>query len=212
MFMRQIILTRTALLLAGVASTALPQQAARFNDNLLGLPPVKGAAFSGAETIQSGSAPPRLYRVYRDSEGRTATVPAISPTAYNPNLIEIDDPVMGNWYIVDQRTKIVHVCKLPPQRQKSAAPSASAKVLSLGSLTLFGVETEGTRVYVRNNWMVEQWRSKDLQMSLIVRTVTDHGTAVTEFTDLTLGEPPSSVFQVPSGFSRVDEISPFAVN
>ncbi len=192
------------------------QTATRFADVLLTRPTVTGAPFSATRTdtsklTQTGRETTRSYKLYRDSAGRTSAVPADTPSGYNPRFNEIDDPIAGYWYILDVNTHTAYQFKMPPKiaRQPSAAPKP--EVSSLGTMQLLGVQAEGTRTFMPNGNMIERWDSPQLHLTMVLRTVTETGTGVTQITELTPADPPSSVFAVPSDYTVVQQTSPFVI-
>jgi hypothetical protein len=98
------------------------------------------------------------------------------------------------------------------QRAQQTA-SGEANVEQLGTLTIAGVQADGTRVTLtipagqvgNQNPLVivtERWYSKDLEAT-VLSTHTDprSGTSSYQFTKLQQIEPPASLFQIPSGYT-----------
>lgn len=145
--------------------------------------PVKGAPYSAqavTETIQVLSDGNRIQRkmtssVYRDSEGRTrreqsmAGFGPLAPPEGGPEMIFIADPVSGNSYMLDGRTRTAHAAGATPamairhkvregrekpqvfERRihmsvaKPAQGPPEVKSESLGTQMIEGILAEGTR-------------------------------------------------------------------
>ncbi len=86
--------------------------------------------------------PPRKSSFYRDSQGRTFTVP--SRGFNNPLLSTLVDPVAEFWYVLESDKKIVHRIKMPVMPQRPPITPNKYSV-SLGSQYLLGVQAEGQR-------------------------------------------------------------------
>ncbi len=210
------------VLQASFSCAALAQrEGMRFTDVSLKRPPVEGKPFSAEESVENQVFPfgqpaapvVRKYRLYRDSQGRTASVPAEVPGGYNINLKEVDDQVAGYWYILDSARHIAHRIKMPPAMappKPAASHSPEHVVTLLGSQTLLGVQAEGRRDYINGN-MVERWDCRDLQLVMLLRTSNQGGQGLTQITSLNLGDPPAEIFQIPPDYKVVDETSPFTL-
>jgi hypothetical protein len=167
------------------------------------------------QTTGKGRGTSRLYRLYRDSQGRTMSCPPFQSGGYSNNMTEIDDPAAGDWYILDARAQVAHKGAIPPRPPTpSLSPSTATapNVLDMGMRIILGQQATGTITTTANGAQsVERWNCADLQLVLLMRAVNRSLTAVTEFTSLQLGDPPAAYFQVPSGYSVVNEPGPFTV-
>jgi len=160
--------------------------------------------------------PPRSYKFYRDAEGRTLTVPAIitgsaeqKSAAYNPNLTEIVDPVAKYWYVLDAAAKVVHRSQMPSAVLPK--PASNTNFSPLGSQLFFGVPANGSRVASPGGVVTELWRSEDLQLTILSRISTSKATYGKQIVSLQLGDPAPALFEVPTGYTLVDETGPFTV-
>ncbi len=160
--------------------------------------------------------PARSYKYYRDAEGRTLTVPAIvtgtakqKSSAYNPNLTEIVDPVAKYWYVVDAARKVVHRSQMPSG--EPAKPARNPNSSSLGSRLFFGVQANGSRVAPPNGTVTELWFSEDLQLAILSRISSSKATFSKQIVSLQLGDPAPALFQIPGGYTLVNETGPFTV-
>lgn len=166
--------------------------------------------------------------IARDSQGRVRremTLPAIGAFATTsegaPHVIFINDVVAGTQYILEPDRKIAHQVRLERRGgrfrvQNNAAPSADdgkGTTASLGTQTISGVEAQGTR-YTRtiptgqigNEKPIvittERWYSPDLQMYVMTKTTDPmRGDSVRQLTNIRMGEPDPSLFQVPPDYT-----------
>ncbi len=157
---------------------------------------------------EKNPSPARLYKYYRDAEGRTATVPARS-SAYNQNLIEIVDPVARYWYVVDAAAKVVHRSQMPSG--KPAAPATNPYTSALGSQLFFGVQARGSLVTPPNGLVTELWFSEDLQLLIQSRISSSKATTTKQIVRLQLGDPAPGIFEIPTAYTLVSETGPFTV-
>ena len=77
--------------------------------------PFEGPAFAGApysaEEVSSGGA---VRKLYRDSSGRTRVERRLSMGRQDgPTIVEIDDPVAGFRYVLDQQARVAHRYRAP---------------------------------------------------------------------------------------------------
>jgi len=159
---------------------------------------------------------------------RTVSRPA---DATEHEVISILDPVAGYAFRLDPATKTATQTRIggPEGRgdgghggrgrgdgtRHDGPPPASARAQrqDLGTKTVSGVVAAGTRTTetipagaVGNEQPIlvvrETWFSNDLKMPVIV-SVADPlaGDSVVQFSDIVLGEPDASLFQVPAGYS-----------
>lgn len=164
--------------------------------------------------------------VYRDSQGRVRREVAFelatpSTGATKGTMIIITDPVAGVRYILNPQNKTAHQMPLHPPKPPAGAAEgeapakpneANVATTDLGSKTILGLATTGTRVTrtipageIGNakaiEVVTERWYSTDLQIPMSV-THTDPmmGTMNSQVTNVTRGEPSASLFQVPSDY------------
>jgi hypothetical protein len=90
-------------------------------------------------------------------------------------------------------------------------PAPQPGVIPLGNLELLATQAEGTREFMSGGNMIERWYSNGLQLTMILRTVTETGTGLTQITALALGDPPSAVFSLAADYNVVQETSPFVI-
>ncbi|MGA9885371.1 MAG: hypothetical protein WBQ34_16775 [Candidatus Acidiferrales bacterium] len=166
--------------------------------------------------------------VARDSQGRVRremTLPAIGAFATTsqgaPHVIFINDVVAGTQYILEPDRKIAHQVRLDRRGgrfrvQNNAAPpgdDSNVATTSLGTQTINGVQAQGTR-YTRtipagqigNEKPIvittERWYSPDLQMYVMTKTTDPvRGNSVRQLTNIQMGEPEASLFQVPPDYT-----------
>ncbi len=167
--------------------------------------------------------------IARDSQGRVRrdmTLAAIGAFATSnqsaPHAIFINDVVSRTQYILEPNRKIAHEVRLRGgarvrrERGSSQAGGQSAgnvTTVSLGTQTVNGVEAQGTR-YTRtipagaigNEKPIvittERWYSPELQMYVLTKTMDPmRGTDVRQLTNIQLGEPDASLFQVPPDYT-----------
>lgn len=167
--------------------------------------------------------------VYRDSQGRVRREVSFefatpSTGATKGTMIIITDPVAGTRYVLNTQDKTAHQMPLRPPKPPAGAPEgeppakpsdANVTTTDLGSKTILGLQTTGTRVTrtipageIGNakpiEVVTERWFSTDLQIPMVV-THTDPmmGTMSSQVTSITRGEPSASLFQVPSDYKVV---------
>ena len=190
---------------------------------------VTGAPYSGTavtESVQVLRDGNRITRstssnVYRDGQGRTRldqTVGAIGPFATSsdaPKRTYIHDPVAGSQYVLDASTRTAQKMKTwSGNRPEHHPPSSSdAKTESLGSQTIEGVQTEGTRTTITipagkfgNDQAMqivhETWYSPELQVVVLSKhTDPRMGEHTYRLTNINRSEPAKSLFDVPADYS-----------
>ena len=169
--------------------------------------------------------------IARDSQGRVRremTLPAIGAYATSnqgaPHVIFINDVVSGMQYILDPNRKVAHEVRLAMRahlnragrrRGDSTSSSNAADVVttSLGTQTINGVSAQGTRYtrtipagQVGNEKPIvittDRWYSPDLQMYVMTKTTDPvRGDSIRQLTNIQMGEPDPSLFQVPPGYT-----------
>jgi hypothetical protein len=205
----------------------------------LGGKTVTGAPFSAnistqtSQTLADGNTIQHTTSgtIARDSQGRTRrdiTLPNIGPFATSggtpPHAVDINDPVAGVQYILDQDRKVAHEMRLrghgKHRNMTTPGPMLApddrnneVTTTSLGTQMVDGVEAQGTR-YTRTipagqignskpiTIVTERWYSPYLQIVVMnKRTDPMSGDSVTQFTDIQRGEPDPALFQVPSDYT-----------
>ncbi len=166
--------------------------------------------------------------VYRDSAGRTRrdrTLSMIGPWSSSgkpPEIIFIHDPVAGVNYVLNPATKTAYKRELPSEtsspphggmRRGAVAQIGQVSQESLGVQMIAGVEADGTRTTtvipagkIGNERPItitsEAWYSPALQEYVLTkRDDPQFGEIIYQLTNIKLGEPPASLFQVPSGYT-----------
>lgn len=167
--------------------------------------------------------------IARDGQGRVRrdmSLPAIGAFATTseaaPHVIFINDAVSGTQYILEPERKIAHEIRLKlrdKRRQLQAAvetpvdEQGAVATSSLGTQTINGLQAQGTR-YTRtipagqigNEKPIvittERWYSPELQMYIMVKTTDPvRGNSIRQLTNIQLGEPDPSLFQVPPDYT-----------
>jgi hypothetical protein len=201
---------------------------------------VKGEPYSGrntgqiVRTLANGTHLTQPVQVspmfYRDSMGRTRTDPVMTnpPGAAGTTQVsrpyEINDPVAGYRYIVDDFHQIVHrIAACKPARQDNPVwlnPAAE----DLGTQTMQGVTVTGQRetttfppgTYQGNDQTVtrvqETWRSVQLNLEFLSKTTTPEGeTRTNTMTNFSAAEPDPALFRPPQGYQIIDETADFRI-
>lgn len=177
--------------------------------------------------------------VSRDSQGRTRIerplfTPMFGQDPGGPMLIEIQDPVEGAGYILDEQNRVAHRVKLAPTAALKVHPAAQppapvptpprpqpSKPESLGTQTIEGVLAEGTRR--STTWPVgsvgndrpitdsnETWYSQELKLMVLSKSTSlRNGDNVMKLINISRAEPDPALFQPPPGFTVVDEQDSF---
>jgi hypothetical protein len=175
--------------------------------------------------------------LYRDSQGRfrkEVTLPAIGPLAASGqphSFIHLSDPVAGADYVLEPDQKVAR--QMPDhmgmkiktnggpggpgdvlyRNFKTGTTNANVKTESLGTQTIEGMSTEGTRTTrtipageIGNEQPItivsEHWYSADLQMD-VKSTHSDprFGDTTYTLTNIQRTEPAAALFAVPSDYS-----------
>ncbi len=194
-----------------------------------GGPTVKGAPYSATaitEAVQTLANGTRISRkttasVYRDSDGRTRreqTFGSIGPfpaAGEAPRMTFIEDPVAGDQYVLDARTRTAQKMKTrngPPPRNHPPS-SSQAKTEPLGTKTIEGVEAQGTRStltipagQIGNDQPLEivseRWYSRELQVIVLSKhTDPRMGEHVYRLTNISRSEPAKSLFDVAADYT-----------
>lgn len=166
-------------------------------------------------------------RMARDSQGRTYIQHTINggPLAQSgpKNIVFLSDPVAGYSYVLDPDTKTAtrRVLKTPseghPNFAQRTGPMAANRVESdLGTQNINGVTAQGKSIThtipagaMGNAKPIvstsETWFSPDLQIPVMAKHSDPRsGTSVYALTNIQRGDPPASLFQVPSDYTIKD--------
>jgi hypothetical protein len=148
---------------------------------------------------------------FRDSQGRTRTENAQKPAPVW--ITEIIDPVAGIGYILDDQKKIAHrMVLLAPAPRQANAISPGAKIESLGTRTIEGLECEGTRntegSFHGTPFAVDTWISPELHVTMLEKSVNGYSVRLTK---VLMGEPDPSRFQPPLDYTIIDETGSFTM-
>ncbi|HLW82417.1 MAG TPA: hypothetical protein VKS20_10285 [Candidatus Acidoferrales bacterium] len=152
--------------------------------------------------------------------------PLINTSGQVPHIVFIRDPAAGKGYVLNENKKTALTINLPirangrPGRmggamrmKMNAQFKANVQQQSLGTKTMDGLTVQGTQ-YTRtipagrigNDKPIvittEEWYSPQLQM-VVSRTRTDprFGTTTYQLSNVSLNEPPQSMFIVPSDYT-----------
>ncbi|MGA7187914.1 MAG: hypothetical protein WBY66_05400 [Candidatus Acidiferrales bacterium] len=160
---------------------------------------------------------------------REMTLPAIGAFAVVngeslSHVVFLKDPVAGTRYILEENKKIAQQMPDPSvergafrtkefRNPEAVAEKSEVVITSLGTQTIGGVSAQGTR-YTRtipagaigNTKPIvvvsERWYSPDLQMVVMTkRSDPRSGDTTFQMTDVQLGEPAASLFQVPPDYA-----------
>ena len=215
--------------MAFAASPAIPQKVAvgtvHTHIEGIAIPPIADAPFTAKvvvtwdQPLLGGSTVSRRYYtlVARDSQGRVRRemrefLPAESAAEPPLRSFTILDPVSGTRTTC---TKAWMTCATSAYDANLALSESAADRggESLGRQTIEGLPTNGTRETTSNvlgprgNTRLsvthsEAWYSPDLHIDLLVtRTDPQSGVVTLRVTELVQGEPDSSWFAIPSGYS-----------
>ena len=181
--------------------------------------------FEHAQTLSDGNLidQKNTATVYRDSQGRTRLEETRPSNSGNPQqIIRITDPVARVSYVLDPAKKTAHRFTLPPAKTGSSRPSfragSNVNVTSqdLGSNTVNGMFVQGTQTtrtipagQMGNTAPIQitttHWYSPELSVDVSTETNDpQHGKSTTSLTNISRGEPASTLFEVPSDYTVVN--------
>ncbi len=162
--------------------------------------------------------------MYRDSEGRTRRETSLtglaSPGDSSVPLAFVDDPVAGSSFVLDLNKRTV--TRMPSRQpaptsvssrtRPARAANPNLKTESLGRQTIAGLVADGTRTtqtipagQIGNSLPIqvvnERWYSADLQAVILQkRSDPRSGETVSQWTNVSRAEPPSTLFVAPADF------------
>jgi hypothetical protein len=209
---------------------------------------VVGAPYSGervserVQTLTDGTHISTItqnhQKTFRDSQGRirreqslvTSRLQAVEGGEFI--LVEIDDPVAGFTYVLDESNKAAHRYALKAAPQTVAPQPASTRVMKprpqpsreqLGSRNIEGVIAEGTRVTsttpigeVGNDRPIvsihEMWYCQELQLTVLEKSADPrYGEDTARVANISRAEPDPALFMPPAGYTIVDETDSFTM-
>jgi hypothetical protein len=192
---------------------------------------VAGAPYSGQVTFEHTQTLPdgnlidqkNTATVYRDSQGRTRLEEMRPSNSGSPQqIIRITDPVARVAYVLDPAKKTAHRFTLPPAKTGTSQPSfragSNVNVTSqdLGSNAANGMFVQGTQTtrtipagQMGNTAPIQitttRWYSSELSVDVSTETNDpQHGKSMTSLTNISRGEPASTLFEVPSDYTVVN--------
>jgi len=167
-------------------------------------PTVTGAPYS-ADQVQERSVVENgqlvtntavIGHFYRDSQGRTRTESALKNTpAWR---IEIQDPVAGLAYVLDEKTKMAYRTRI-----STTAPARNprATVVNLGTQTIDGLVAEGI-LTTYPALSVETWDSVELKVTVLTKSSNGYSSRLV---NLKREEPDVALFRPPAEYTIVDQ-------
>jgi len=195
----------------------------------ISIPSVPGLPFSATVVIESerewpdGSAQVRrtINIIARDSQGRTRNeVRRLLPESFHgsPELmsVRIFDPQTRIRTTYEPALKTARREFVPKKLSAPNLPNASVHTEDLGTTTLNGLETKGTRQTYTISAVTtedgeplqvvdETWYSPELHLNLLIRHSDPRvGAQTIGVSGLKREEPPASLFEVPRGYQIVD--------
>jgi hypothetical protein len=157
-----------------------------------------------------------------------------------PAVVVISDPVAGYQYVLDPQEHVAHRYAAqftvipPPAATKDDQPPVTDARLdaahetirteSLGTQVIEGLQADGKRMTILRDasrgdtegsgeMVVETWTSSDLRVELLYKC-DDRSSAdnVRGLHEVSRSEPSAALFEVPAGYTIVDETGEFRVN
>jgi hypothetical protein len=210
---------------------------------------VSGAPYSGewtnerVQTLADGThitgTQQNNKKVWRDSQGRVRTEESLLVNGLAPAkggqfvLVEINDPVAGFTYVLDDQNKSVHrfaITGPPAPRAVPPTPAPAAEKAQvhwssekLGTQNIEGLVAEGTRGTrtipigeIGNDGPLlitsESWFSRELKETVLSKNSDPrYGENLTRLTNISRAEPDAALFAPPTGFMVVDEKDSFSI-
>jgi hypothetical protein len=187
--------------------------------------PPPGAVMVSAPSFIEIADPVAGYRYMLDQHNQVARRTPWSPVFRRPSrTVSASSATGAAFSATPQPTNI-----LPPNPAATASSTVSARPHpeisheALGTQTIEGITAEGTRItttypegFMGNDRpitvMSETWTSPDLKVILMSK-VSDprNGESTTRLTNISQTDPDPSLFEVPPGYSTVDEQPPTVV-
>ena len=201
----------------------------------INLPEISGAPFSATAVIEMQRYMPddttqvrrTINLIARDSSGRTHNeTRRLMPEYFHgsPLLlgVRIFDPITRIRTIYGPADHIARRQVVPQQPETNSIVNPALHVQDLGSSTLNGLPTKGTRRTYTISAKVsgtgdpvliedEEWYSEDLHISLLTRHYDPrYGILTVGVSSLKREEPPASMFREPPGYKTLDVAPPTA--
>jgi hypothetical protein len=179
-------------------------------------------------------------KVYRDSNGRTRRERPMfmgaveSKTPSSPLIVEIEDPVAEAKYVLDAANLVAHRQALPrfgtrgfttpraaPPRNNMPPPRTNTE--DLGTQTIEGILVEGRRTTtvvaagaIGNDRPIasthDNWSSPELKIIVLSKSSDPRsGEHTRKLVNISRAEPDPALFQVPPGYTVVEETGEFTV-
>jgi hypothetical protein len=159
----------------------------------------------------------------------------------SPTLVEVDDSVGGYAFVLDEQNFVAHRVAIPPREHSRPpmkkegggptealapgtppGPERSAPE-DLGTQTIEGIVAQGTRR--TTTWPIgsrgndrpivdisETWYWRDLQMPVLSKNISPlTGDSTMRLTKISRAEPDPGLFQVPPGFTVIEEKGSFTM-
>ena len=183
-----------------------------------GMPFSANAVTESTQTLADGNRIIRKnsVRVARDSEGRTRREQKLPRT--DLSIIWIQDPVAGSSYVLDTRSASARVVPIQALDGSEAPPvTAGSNTESMGTQFIEGFLAEGTRLKQTISAekaaserpleiISETWYSPQLEIILRNKTIDPRvGVVDYKITEIQLGEPARSLFEVPKDYTVTQE-------
>ena len=205
-------------------------------------PPVTGSPYYGVlsssgrdKTLPDGThhlstTPPISLKMWRDSEGRMRTEQVVAVDRGSFAVTDINDPLTGIAYVLDDGSKVIHRVTLlpPPGRKASPAkersePRRQRTFEQIGHATIEGLVVSGTRMTevipvgeAGNDRPITSvadfWYSGDLQMRILEEYFDPRfGKGVNRITNISRAEPDAALFRPPDDYAVLDEKESFTM-
>jgi hypothetical protein len=181
----------------------------------------------------------RFRRLYRDSRGRTRIeifskdmLPATPKAAVQAGAVEISDPTASFLCVLDSRLRVVHRIKTAEPITPSRAPRSSntgsrgplpagMSFEELGKRDFFGQQAIGQRLVngsvpemggTSGKLTTETWVVPELNLTMLLDISGGGYRTLAKIVALDKGEPDTSLFELPLGYSIVDQSESFSVS
>jgi hypothetical protein len=204
------------------------QGTATFRVPMPDFPVWAGAPYSGeqtdvnVQTLADGNTITNVtgfqQKAWRDSQGRVrvqrpcAPGPGASRLKNVSTIVQIQDPVAGYTYLVDDAHRVVHRIHLVATTPRATGAPAG----NLGSQTIDGIEAVGNRTTMPapgGSGVVtrDEWVSLDLHLTILVVVTGPISVATGKIANLSRTEPEPALFQIPLDYAVVDESQNFTI-
>jgi hypothetical protein len=205
------------------------QGTATFRVPMPDFPVWAGAPYSGeqtdvsVQTLADGNTITNVtgyqQKAWRDSQGRVRVQrscvpgPGASRLKNVPTIVQIQDPVAGYTYLVDDAHRAVHrILLVVAKPRATGVPSGN-----LGTQMIDGIEAVGNRTTMpgpggSGTFTRDEWVSPDLHLTILA-VVTDPAgrVATSKISNLSRTEPDPTLFQIPLDYTMVEESQAFTI-